>query len=71
VVRCRFLLLRPRHSGSSGGCALLINLCLQGGVTLKLGNIPDRGSSHGMISDWGSVLELGVEVKGTYLVGGT
>ena len=40
------------------------------GVTLKLGNVPDRGGSgrqsggsHGMISDGDSVPELGVEVS--------
>jgi hypothetical protein len=33
-MRCQFWLLRPRHTSSSGGCALLINLCLQGGFDL-------------------------------------
>jgi hypothetical protein len=135
VLRCRFWLLRPRHTSSSGGCALLINLFLErgfdlgyflftaklvlhpadddfrgevgvgdhvafrllqsdravsasgvgavvgidgvvrgehnpvSGVALKLGNVPDRGGSHEIISDGGSVPELGVEASKTKKLG--
>ena len=49
MVRYRSWLLRPRHTSS--------------GVTLELGNVPDRGGSHGIISDGDSVPELGAEAS--------
>jgi hypothetical protein len=39
------------------------------GVALKLGDIPNSCGSHGMISDGGSVLELGAEASKTKKLG--